>query len=103
MNQSIRQFGPRLLYPCRGATYESHRVLKRPGCYAVGRGFNSTANLTACSEAGVEVECIPQRGGVKKEERQAYTKLRKTSRGELTRASPDRPLVFPPRLWTRGP
>jgi IS5 family transposase len=57
-----------------------------PQLYAGDRGFYSTANVTACSEAGVEVECIPQRGGGKTKERQAYEKSRPFRQGQRFRA-----------------
>jgi IS5 family transposase len=45
-----------------------------PQLYSSDRGFFSEKNLVACSRSGVEVVCIPQRGGTKSVEREAHEK-----------------------------
>lgn len=57
-----------------------------PQLYAADRGFYSAANVAACSEAGVAIECIPQRGGVKTVERLAYEKSQSFRQGQRFRA-----------------
>jgi len=56
-----------------------------PATLATDRGFHSTANIAACKEAGV-VDCIPQCGGQKTPERQAYEKSRTFKKGQRFRA-----------------
>lgn len=56
-----------------------------PKLLAHDRGFDSPDNLAACEERGV-FECIPQRGGQKTPERQAYEKSRAFKRGQRFRA-----------------
>ena len=63
-----------------------HSFGRMPQLYAADRGFYSAANVSACCEAGVEVECIPQRGGIKTPERQAYEKTRSFKQGQRFRA-----------------
>jgi IS5 family transposase len=43
-----------------------------PKLYGSDRGFFSEANVRSCQQEGVKVVCIPQRGGTKTSERQAY-------------------------------
>jgi IS5 family transposase len=45
-----------------------------PRIYSADRGFFSTDNIEQCQEAGVELVCIPQRGGKRKPAREAYEK-----------------------------
>jgi IS5 family transposase len=40
--------------------------------YGSDRGFFSEQNVTSCKKQGVNVVCIPQRGGTKTPERKAY-------------------------------
>jgi len=56
-----------------------------PELLATDRGFDSADNVAACRKAGV-FECIPQRGGQKTPERQAYEKSRAFKRGQRFRA-----------------
>ena len=44
--------------------------------YGSDRGFFSEKNVTSCKQQGVKVVCIPQRGGTKTPEREAYEKSR---------------------------
>lgn len=57
-----------------------------PRLFAGDRGFYSAANLQVCRDAGVKVECIPQRGGHKTPEREAYENSRAFRRGQRFRA-----------------
>jgi IS5 family transposase len=57
-----------------------------PELYAGDRGFYSPANLEACREAGVGVECLPQCGGWKTPERAAYEKSTPFRKGQRFRA-----------------
>lgn len=57
-----------------------------PVLYAGDRGFYSPANLEACRQAGVRVECLPQRGGRKTAERAAYEKSAAFRKGQRFRA-----------------
>jgi transposase, IS5 family len=47
---------------------------RAPELYGSDRGFFSEENLTSCKRDGVKVVCIPQRGGTKTPEREAYEK-----------------------------
>ena len=49
---------------------------RAPELYGSDRGFFSEQNVTACVQEGVKVVCIPQRGGKKTPEREAYEKRR---------------------------
>lgn len=63
------------------------RVFERaPYTYAADRGFYSLANVDACRQAGVTLECIPQRGGTKTPERDAYEKSATFKKGQRFRA-----------------
>jgi IS5 family transposase len=57
-----------------------------PLLYAADRGFYSTASIEACRQAGVGVECIPQKGGQKTPERSAYEKSPAFKKGQRFRA-----------------
>lgn len=57
-----------------------------PALFAADRGFHSEDNLEACKQAGVKLECIPQRGGQKTPEREAYEKSRAFKQGQRFRA-----------------
>jgi len=50
------------------------------------RGFFSEKNVTSCKQQGVKVVCIPQRGGSKAPEREAYEKSREFKDGQRFRA-----------------
>jgi len=47
-----------------------------PDLYGGDRGFFSEHNVASCKQDGVKVVCIPQRGGTKTPEREAYEKSR---------------------------
>ena len=57
-----------------------------PRLYGSDRGFFSEKNLAACARSGVEVVCIPQRGGKKTAEREDYEKSREFKKGQRFRA-----------------
>src|SRR5499425_3611919 len=57
-----------------------------PRLYGSDRGFFSEKNLAACERSGVEVVCIPQRGGKKTAAREASEKSREFKKGQRFRA-----------------
>jgi transposase, IS5 family len=57
-----------------------------PELYGSDRGFFSEKNVTSCKEGGVKVVCIPQRGGIKAPEREAYEKSQEFKAGQRFRA-----------------
>jgi IS5 family transposase len=57
-----------------------------PALYAADRGFYSAANVQALTDAGVGIECVPQRGGHKTPARTAHEKSRAFKRGQRFRA-----------------
>jgi IS5 family transposase len=57
-----------------------------PQLYGSDRGFFSEKNVTACERSGVDVVCIPQRGGTKSAERAAYEKSPEFKKGQRFRA-----------------
>jgi IS5 family transposase len=57
-----------------------------PKLYGSDRGFFSEKNVTSCKQQGVKVVCIPQRGGTKTPEREAYEKSREFKDGQRFRA-----------------
>jgi IS5 family transposase len=57
-----------------------------PELYAGDRGFYSRTNVEQCQDAGVVLECIPQRGGKKTVERAAHEKSRAFRKGQRFRA-----------------
>jgi IS5 family transposase len=67
---------------------EHHRGIfgASPDLYAADRGFHSRAAVQACRRAGVSVECLPQRGGRKTPEREAYEHSPVFRRGQRFRA-----------------
>ncbi len=68
-------------------TLEDHkkRFGASPELLATDRGFHNADNVAACKEAGV-TDCIPQCGGQKTPERQAYEKSRAFKKGQRFRA-----------------
>jgi IS5 family transposase len=54
--------------------------------YASDRGFFSEANVASCVNDGVNTVCIPQRGGSKTPQRQAYEKSAPFKQGQRFRA-----------------
>jgi transposase, IS5 family len=57
-----------------------------PELYGSDRGFFSEQNVTSCRQDGVKVVCIPQRGGTKAPEREAYEKSSEFKDGQRFRA-----------------
>jgi transposase, IS5 family len=57
-----------------------------PDLYGSDRGFYSENNVNACRREGVKLVCIPQRGGKKTPEREAYEKSRAFKQGQCFRA-----------------
>ena len=57
-----------------------------PELYGSDRGFYSDRNLTSCERSGVKIVCIPQRGGKKTPEREAYEKSPAFKKGQRFRA-----------------
>jgi transposase, IS5 family len=57
-----------------------------PQVYGSDRGFFSEKNLAACARSGVEMVCIPQRGGAKSAEREAHEKSPAFRKGQRFRA-----------------
>jgi len=57
-----------------------------PELYGSDRGFFSEKNVMSCKQEGVKVVCIPQRGGTKAPEREAYEKSREFKDGQRLRA-----------------
>ena len=57
-----------------------------PELYGSDRGFFNEANVRSCQQQGVKVVCIPQRGGTKTPEREAYEKSRDFKDGQRFRA-----------------
>jgi transposase, IS5 family len=57
-----------------------------PEVYGSDRGFFSEPNVSSCQQQGVKVVCIPQRGGTKTPEREAYEKSRDFKDGQRFRA-----------------
>jgi IS5 family transposase len=63
------------------------RVFRRaPQLYGADRGFFSESNLAACAHGGVAMACIPQRGGRKTPQRQAYERSPAFKQGQRFRA-----------------
>jgi transposase, IS5 family len=59
---------------------------RAPQTYAADRGFYSERNVTVCERGGVKTVCIPQRGGSKTPEREAYEKSAAFKKGQKFRA-----------------
>jgi IS5 family transposase len=57
-----------------------------PEFYGSDRGFFSEKNVMSCKQQGVKIVCIPQRGGAKAPERQAYEKSGEFKDGQRFRA-----------------
>lgn len=57
-----------------------------PKIYSADRGFFSKENIEHCTKAGVELVCIPQRGGKKTEAQQSYEKSPTFKDGQRFRA-----------------
>jgi transposase, IS5 family len=57
-----------------------------PDLYSSDRGFFNEHNLISCKQEGVKVVCIPQRGGKKTSDREAYEKSTDFKQGQRFRA-----------------
>src|SRR6516164_10765059 len=64
----------------------SHAFGRVPQLYGSDRGFFNEQNLASCKHGGVKVVCIPQRGGKKTAEREAYEKSADFKQGQRFRA-----------------
>jgi len=67
---------------------DRHRQIfhRPPELYAGDRGFYSADNLEDCEQSGVRQVCIPQRGGQKTAEREAFEHSRAFKKGQRFRA-----------------
>jgi transposase, IS5 family len=63
-----------------------HAFRRAPELYAGDRGFFSEQNVTACVQGAVKTVCIPQRGGSKTPQRQAYERSAAFKQGQCFRA-----------------
>jgi IS5 family transposase len=70
------------------ASLKSHKQAfgYAPDLYGGDRGFFSEHNVASCKQDGVKVVCIPQRGGAKAPERDAYEKSSEFKNGQRFRA-----------------
>jgi IS5 family transposase len=70
------------------ASLERHQQIfnDSPDLYAGDRGFYSADNVNDCQKAGVSLVCIPQRGGQKTAEREAFERSRAFKKGQRFRA-----------------
>jgi transposase, IS5 family len=59
---------------------------RSPELYSSDRGFFSESNVKSCQQTGVNVVCIPQRGGKKTARREAYEKSPAFKEGQRFRA-----------------
>lgn len=57
-----------------------------PDWYSSDRGFFSDKNIKACQDAAVKLVCIPQRGGKRTSEREAFEKSPEFKKGQRFRA-----------------
>jgi IS5 family transposase len=57
-----------------------------PDLYSSDRGFFNEANIAACQTAGVKVTCIPQSGGKRSADREAFEKSPAFKNGQRFRA-----------------
>ena len=70
------------------ASLNRHQAMfgSAPQVYGSDRGFFSEQNLATCERSGVEIVCIPQRGGTKSAEREAREKSPAFKKGQRFRA-----------------
>jgi IS5 family transposase len=54
--------------------YHQETFGQSPSIYSADRGFFSPDNILKCKDSGVELVCIPQRGGKKTSEQEAFEK-----------------------------
>lgn len=66
--------------------HHRNRFGAAPRLLATDRGFDSKDNIEACTQAGVVIESIPQRGGQKTPEREAHEKTRVFKQAQRFRA-----------------
>jgi IS5 family transposase len=59
---------------------------RAPELYSSDRGFFSETNVESCKREGVQVVCIPQRGGKKTPQRETYEKSPDFKKGQRFRA-----------------
>ena len=59
---------------------------RAPQLYGSDRGFFSEPNLASCQHAGVKLVCIPQRGGKRTPQREAYESSAAFKNGQRFRA-----------------
>ena len=71
-----------------GQSLERHKKTfgRVPELYGADRGFFSERNLTLCGHSGVKMVCIPQSGGKRTPEREAYEKAPAFKQGQRFRA-----------------
>lgn len=71
-----------------GPSLERHKESfgRAPELYGSDRGFFSEENVTLCEQSGVKTVCLPQRGGAKTPEREAFEKSRDFKKGQRFRA-----------------
>ena len=71
-----------------GPSLERHKESfgRAPELYGSDRGFFSEENVTLCEQSGVKTVCLPQRGGAKTREREAFEKSRDFKKGQRFRA-----------------
>jgi IS5 family transposase len=74
--------------PHVGPSLQHHKkaFARAPEVYGADRGFFSERNLTLCERSGVTLACIPQSGGKKGPERDAYERAPAFKRGQRFRA-----------------
>jgi hypothetical protein len=70
------------------SSLKRHKVAfgRAPELHGSDRGFFSAQNVASCAHDGVKVVCIPQRGGKKTPEREAYEKSADFREGQRFRA-----------------
>lgn len=70
------------------ASLQHHRQIfgHAPALYGSDRGFYSEKNVQLCQQEGVQVASLPQRGGKKTAQREAYEKSKDFKQGQRFRA-----------------
>jgi transposase, IS5 family len=70
------------------SSLQRHRLVfgRAPQLYGSDRGFFSEQNLASCKHAGVKLVCIPQRGGKRTPQREAYESSAAFKNGQRFRA-----------------
>jgi IS5 family transposase len=71
-----------------GSSLKRHQEIfgAAPSVYSGDRGFFSRDNIQECKDGGVELVCIPQRGGKKTPDQQAFEKSRTFKNAQKFRA-----------------